>query len=133
MSPLEMSRDMKLAELRASQAPGMRRATRAVIEAIERELILAGDEIAAGVRAAKKKQASFTATAAWTQGKRDLLKCLISVRVRTPREPLELAFHLDEDQQLALGFPPGYDEQAEDEGGDDAEREESRVEAHDAD
>lgn len=126
-----MTKEMSLGELRAAQSPAMRKATKAVIDKIERQLILKSGEITEGVRTAQRA-ASFTATAAWVGGKKDVLKCKVSCRVRAPTEPDELIFHLSEDdRQLSLGLPPGYTEDDDKPSRkSDDEREDDRAEAH---
>lgn len=106
--------DLSMKDLRATLTPNHRKIVSEVMGQLERELIAALPELQAGVNTAAAS-GSFSATLQISKA-RKRFKGKLSARVRTPREPYELDFHLD-DGQLTLGLGPDAeeDEDAEEE------------------
>jgi hypothetical protein len=102
---------MSLTELVAALPPNDRKIVKALIDPIMRELILALPELNAGVKTTAR-QASLSATATIKGAKRGRFRGTVTVRVRTPRDPHEIDFHLD-NGQLSLGLPKGWQDEPE--------------------
>lgn len=97
-----------LKELRRQLSAAERKALGACLNQIERELIDAWPELRDSIQTASR-QGSFSSTIQLKHKKNDHFQATISVRVRAPREPHVLDMHLDDDGQLVLGLPKGYD------------------------
>jgi len=98
-----------LKALRAALAPDERKVLAAAAQHIERHMIETWPEVLAGIRTSNR-EASFSATVQYKELKNDKLRAVVSARVRTPREDLEIDLHLTPDGQLALGLPEGLDD-----------------------
>ena len=109
-----------LKDLRASLPLGQRKIVAAVVERFERELIGALPELNAGVNTAQA-EGSFSTTLKVVKAKKGRFKGSLSCRVRTPREPYELDMHIDDDGQLSLGLPKGWQADEPRAGADDGD------------
>ena len=97
-----------LDELRKTLTPGHRKIVRAYVRQVERDFIDALPELQEGVNTSAA-EGSFSATFAIKKAKKGRFSGKLTCRVRTPREPTEFDFHIDDDRQLLLGLPPGWD------------------------
>jgi hypothetical protein len=59
---------------------------------------------------------SFTLQVKRKGKKKRNLTAMLTTRVRAPREPIELALHIDDSNQMALGFVPEDEDDEDDDG-----------------
>lgn len=90
-------------------SPSERESVVTVHERMLSELIDVLPELRAAVKASSKS-ASTTLTVSLKPGKKGHIRARVGTRVRAPREELELDMHITDDNQLSLGFPPGYED-----------------------
>lgn len=90
-----------------------RKIVKRIMAQVEVDLIDSLPEMMAGVRASAK-QASFTETVTLKPAKKSNLHVSLSPRVRAARPGLEFEAHIDESNQLALGWVEAEDEPEED-------------------
>lgn len=86
-----------------------RKIVKRIVTQYEIDLIDALPEMLAGVRASGK-QASFTETVALRPAKKSNLHVALAPRVRAAREGVEFEAHIDDSNQLALGWVEAEDE-----------------------
>lgn len=89
-----------------------RKIVKRIVAQYEIDLIDAMPEMLAGVRASAK-QASFTETVTLKPAKKNNLHVALAPRVRAARAGLEFEAHIDESNQLALGWVEAEDEPEE--------------------
>jgi hypothetical protein len=95
-----------------------RKIARRIIAQFELDLLDALPELIAGVRASGK-QSSFSETVALKPAKKQNLHISLAPRVRAAREVVEFEAHIDDSNQLALGWVEAEDEpEDEDEDGE---------------
>ena len=97
-----------LKDLMAGLTAGQRKVVVAVSAQFQRELIEALPELQAGVKSSGAN-GSFSVTLDVSHAKKGRLKGMLKPRVRRPREPTEFDFHVDDDGQLSLGLPSGWE------------------------
>lgn len=95
-----------------------RKIVKRVLAQYELDLIDALPEMLAGVRASAK-QSSFTETVAMKPAKRSNLTIRLEPRVRTGRAAVEFEAHIDDSNQLSLGWVEVEDDPEAGEGEDD--------------
>lgn len=95
-------------------SPDERKIVKRICAAYELHLIESLPEAIAGVRASGK-QSSFTETVTLKPAKKSNLHISLAPRVRAARESIEFEAHIDESNQLALGWVEAEDEPDEDE------------------
>lgn len=90
-------------------SPDERKIVRRILAHFELDLIAAIPETIAGVRVSGK-QSSFTETITLKPAKKSNLHVALAPRVRAAREGVEFEAHIDESNQLALGWVEAEDE-----------------------
>lgn len=90
-------------------SPDERKIVKRICAAYELHLIESLPETIAGVRASGK-QSSFTETVMLKPAKKSNLHISLAPRVRAARESIEFEAHIDDDNQLALGWVEAEDE-----------------------
>ena len=100
-----------------SLAKGQQAVVEAVVKQFRSELIETFPELNLGVQTSAAS-GSFSATLSIVKARKNRFSGKLKCRIRTPREPLEIDMHLDEDQQLSFGAPTeGWEDDDSDVGG----------------
>jgi hypothetical protein len=102
--------------MRAALSADERKIVRRIVQRYELDLIGALPEMLAGVRASGK-QSSFSETVSMKPAKGSNLSVRLEPRVRCGREAEEFEAHIDDTNQLSMGWVDAEDEPA----GDDDE------------
>lgn len=86
-----------------------RKIVKRIVAHYELDLIDSLPEMLAGLRAAKSKQASYTETITMKRAKGNNFSVVGAPRVRAPKAGFDFAVHIDESNQLALGWVEAED------------------------
>jgi len=79
-----------------------------IIDDVRRVVDDSWDEVVAGIRSSQAG-GSISLTIQFERGKRDMIKIALKPRVRVPRDAIHYEAHLDDQGELALGAPPGWE------------------------
>lgn len=109
VSPINPDAPKDLAQLRKELPAGQKKIVSAVMAFLERDLIEVLPELNAGVQTSAA-QGSWSPTLQVKKGKKGRFSATLGSRVRFPREKIELDMHIDDDGQLSLGLPKGWDD-----------------------
>jgi hypothetical protein len=108
VSPIKPEGPKDLAQLRKELPAGQKKIVATVMAILEKDLIEVLPELNAGVQTSAA-QGSWSPTLQIKKAKKGRFSATLGSRIRVPRESVELDMHVDDDGQLSLGLPQGWE------------------------